>query len=105
MSEYVTVLLEALIALAVAVVIRYLIPYIKAITENQKYNTLVEIVTVAVKAAEQTVRESGQGKLKKAQVIAFMNSYLREHKIQVTEAMLDRLIEAAVRTLNTEMNK
>ena len=105
MAEYVTMFLEALICLAVAAAIRYAVPYIKMITENEKYNSLLEIVTIAVKAAEQTVTESGQGKLKKAQVTAFVRGWRTERHIEVTEARLDRLIEAAVLTMKTELNQ
>ena len=105
MAEYVTVFLEALICLAVAAAIRYAVPYIKMITESEKYSSLLEIVTIAVKAAEQTITESGQGKLKKAQVIAFVRGWLNERHITVTDAMLDRLIEAAVLTMKTELSQ
>lgn len=105
MAEYVTVFLEALICLAVAAAIRYAVPYIKMITENEKYSALLEIVTVAVRAAEQTITESGQGKLKKAQVIAFVRAWLSERNIEVTEELLDKLIESAVLTLKTELNQ
>ena len=51
---------------------------------------------------EQTIRESGQGKAKKAQVIAFVSAWLAEHDMYITEEQLDKLIEAAVFTMNKE---
>lgn len=105
MAEYVTMLFEVVISVAIVLAVRYAIPYVKALLANEEYAKVSEIVTVAVRAAEQTIRESGQGKVKKAQVIAFVSAWLNENNIHVTEDTLDRLIECAVKTLNMEMGK
>ena len=99
MNEYVTILFEILISIAIALCLKYLIPYFKALTENEKYRSLADIIDVAVNAAEQTYRESGMGKIKKAEVIAFISSWLKDHDMNVTEDTIDRLIEAAVRAM------
>ena len=105
MSELVTILFEVVISVGVVLAVRYVVPYLKALTENEKYSALIDIVAVAVNAAEQTIRESGQGKVKKAQVIAFVSSWLSDKGIEVTEDTLDRLIEAAVRSMNQETKR
>lgn len=104
MDEIVRVILEAVISILAILVARYAIPYIKAITESEKYSDLIDIVNVAVKAAEQTIRENGQGKAKKAQVIAFVLNWLSERNIYVTEDELDRLIEYAVWQMKKEVS-
>lgn len=102
MSEYTVMLLEVLISVAVVVFIRYAVPYLKALTDNEKFSALIDIIAVAVNAAEQTIRESGQGKVKKAQVLAFVSAWLEEKGMDISEDTLDRLIEAAVRAMNME---
>ena len=102
MSEYTVMLLEVLISIAVAVLVRYAVPYLKALTDNEKFSALIDIIAVAVNAAEQTIRESGQGKVKKAQVLAFVSAWLEEKGMNISEDTLDRLIEAAVRAMNME---
>lgn len=105
MSEYVTMLLEVVISVAIVLIVRYAIPYFKTLLDNEEYAKISEIVTVAVRAAEQTIRDSGQGKVKKAQVVAFVSAWLVENNIHISEDTLDKLIECAVKTLNMEMGK
>lgn len=83
-------------------IIRYLVPYLKAQIQDTKYAEMLDIVEKAVKAAEQTIRESGQGKAKKAEVISFVSNWLADNNISITEDQLDRLIEAAVYAMNKE---
>lgn len=105
MSEITMMVLEILISVGIAIAIRYTVPYIKAVTENEKYSILTDVVAIAVKAAEQTIRESGQGKVKKAQVIAFVSHWLTERNIHITEDMLDKLIESAVLSMKNELSR
>lgn len=105
MSEYTMMILEIVISVAVVITVRYIVPYIKTLMDNEEYAKIVEIVTVAVKAAEQTIREQGQGKAKKAQVIAFVSQWLSERNIYLSEDELSTIIESAVKALNMEMGK
>lgn len=105
MKDVALVILEAVLSIMVILISRYVIPYIKTMTESEKYAGLMEIVIVAVKAAEQTIRESGQGKAKKAQVLAFVSHWLEENGIHISEDELDRLIESAVYNLKIEMER
>lgn len=82
------------------IITTYLVPYLKSLVDGYKYEQLLDTVKQAVEAMEQTVKESGQGKVKKAQVIAFVTAWLNEHNIQITEKQLDVLIEAAVHVMN-----
>ena len=99
------VILEVVVAIVVILLSRYVIPYLKEITKSEKYAGLMEIVIVAVRAAEQTIRESGQGKVKKAQVVAFVTAWLNNNGLNISEDELDRLIESAVYNLKIEMEK
>lgn len=99
------VLFRVLIVVVIVVatlITRYLVPYLKAQIQDTKYEEVLDTVEKAVKAAEQKIKESGQGKVKKAQVLAFVSAWLADHNIILTEDQLDTLIEAAVWAMNNE---
>ena len=102
MHEIMIDVLMIVVSVLSALVSAYLIPYIKAKTNSEKYADLMEIIVVAVKAAEQTINGSGQGKVKKAEVLAFVSHWLAERDIHVSEAELDKLIECAVYAMKNE---
>ena len=76
------------------------IPWIKSQIHESEYAEFLDIVEKAVRKAEQTIKASGQGKIKKANVIAFITAWLNTHDIKITEEQLDTLIEAAVFSMN-----
>lgn len=84
-----------------AIVARFIVPYIKGLLSRQENQYVTEMIKVAVWAAEQTVKGSGQGEVKKEQVLIKVRAWLAERGIAITESQLDSLIEAAV----FEMNK
>lgn len=92
----ITPIIEAIGALIAAAITCFLIPYIKSKTTAEQQKEINAWVKIAVSAAEQIFNGSGRGEEKKAYVI----SWLKEHGIEVDEAELDALIEAAVYELN-----
>ena len=102
MNEYLFDALMVLVMVLASIITRYLVPYFKTQIQNSEYAALLDIVSQAVLAAEQTMRDKGQGKSKKAHVVAFVSDWLEEHGIEITEDQLDRLIEAAVYTMNRD---
>lgn len=105
MNEITFNVLKIVVTLCSVLITYYLVPYIKNKIAESKYKQLVDTIEKAVKAAEQTIKESGQGKVKKAQVLAFVSHWLSEKGIHITEEQLDKLIEACVLNLKLEMNK
>ena len=103
--EILVAVVVAIVSICVTLVTKVLIPYFKAQTWAIQYEELVDTVRQAVEAFEQTIRESGQGKAKKAQVLAFVSNWLIEKGINITEQQLDILIEAAVKTMNDKDKK
>ena len=95
-------ILKLVVSVSFALITVYLIPLIKNFIASEKYKDLVSIVKVAVLAAEQTIG-SGQGKFKKAEVIAFVSSYMSEHGFVISEDQLSQLLEAAVFEMNKEI--
>lgn len=73
-----------------------LIPYLRQKNLQNKADNILSAVEIAVKAAEQIYRESGQGNLKKMYVI----QYLKDKGVKLTEDELDAMIESAVLELN-----
>lgn len=102
MNDMTFMILKMVISITTALVTVYLIPFIKSQTKTKQQEELLTIIDIAVKAAEQTIHDPKSGSIKKAEVITFVTSWLNEHNIKITEDQLDKLIEAAVYTMNTE---
>lgn len=98
-------ILKIVVSVVTALVAYYAIPYIKRRIESDKYNELLEMINVAVQAAEQSVKGKGMGALKKENVTTFIKSWLAQVGLDITDEQLSQLIEAAVFELNKEKNK
>ena len=85
----------AISACAILVTI-YACPYLYQLRNNERYSQLVDLVGVAVRAAEQTIKASGQGAVKKERVMDFIREYLGERGTSITWEQLSELVEAAV---------
>ena len=95
-------LLKIVVSIVCALIALYLVPYLKNKIADDKYAQLMLMVTTAVQAAEQTIG-TGQGKLKKAEVIAFVSDWMSKNGIVISEDQLSQLIESAVFTMNLEI--
>ena len=95
-------ILKIIFSICVALVTAYLIPYIKSMCEDKKYKALVDMVAVAVRAAEQTFRQSGMGAQKKEEVVDFISEYMTTHGLSISSYQLDQLIECAVYQMKKE---
>ena len=95
MSEITFIILKIVVSVCAALITAYAIPYIKTVSSDKKYKNLVDMVTVAVLAAEQTIG-AGQGAAKKSEVIDFVTRWMEDHGIYISQEQLSQLIEAAV---------
>ena len=102
MNDITFSILKITVSVVAALLSYYLIPLIKAKIEAIKSTELRKTVKEAVRAAEQTLHAPGQGVAKKADVVAFVSEWLTEHGIKITEDQLDKLIEAAVFSMNNK---
>lgn len=102
MREICMTLLEIVIMVCMALIVRYVVPYVKTLAESTLDKRVYDKVVIAVKAAEQVFKDHGLGKTKKADVLAFVNSWLKRKHIEITEAELDKFVEAAVFALNNK---
>lgn len=101
MNDFTFNLLKIVVSLATVLVTTQLIPFIRLKIADSKYEKLLEMVEIAVRAAEQTIG-SGQGKLKKEEVITFVTEWMVNHGVNITQEQLGQLIEAAVYQLKNE---
>lgn len=103
MHDYVIDILVFVIMVLGIILTKNIIPYIKTLIKTSNYAELFDIVEVAVKAAEQKFQAPKQGKIKKAEVYNFVSHWLEEKGIHISEDEIDRLIEAAVFSMNLEV--
>lgn len=103
MNELTFHLLKITISVCIAVVTYYIVPLIKEKIQDAKYRKLLNVIKVAVDAAEQTIKEPGMGKVKKEQVVEFVYTWAISHKIEITAEQLDNLIEHFVYEINQSM--
>jgi len=91
-----TPIAEAVIALVLALITAFVIPYIRSKTTLSQQAKLQSLVTIAVKAAEQIFTGTGLGEKKKAYVL----QWLKDRGVTVNMDKLDAMIESAVYELN-----
>lgn len=101
MNDITFMILKLVISVATAIVTAYLIPFLKSQTKTRQQEEILQMVNIAVRAAEQSL---ANGKVKKTDVITFVTTWLEERGIKITDEQLDKLIEAAVYSMNNESN-
>lgn len=92
----ITPIIEAVIALAAAIITAVVIPYIRSRTTASQQQEIAAWVKIAVTAAEQIYTGTGMGKTKKE----YVTVWLQEHGITVDADKLDAMIESAVYEIN-----
>lgn len=100
MSELTFELLRIVIMVAIAVIVRYFIPWAKDQIEQSEYNQIIKDIYFFVRSVEQTMTDPGSGAAKKASVVEMITRSLKnKHFLKLTEQQIDELIEAAVYVL------
>lgn len=102
MNEVAFEILKAAIMLAIVLLARYAVPYVRLLVEDAKYAWLVKWVELSVKSAEQTILGNKTGAEKKAVVTEFIKDLLIKKNISISDEQLDTLIESAVYIMNKE---
>ena len=95
-------ILKIVVSVSTAFIAAYLIPLIREKLSDARYSKLIEIIEVAIRAAEQTITGTGMGHYKKDEVLAFVTAWMLKHGVTISEEQLDQLIEAAVYNLKQE---
>lgn len=102
MEDITMMILKIVVSVCAALITVYVVPYLKTLRQDKRYASLMDMVEIAVKAAEQTIKEPGQGDYKKAEVIAFVSDWMNDHGIKISKDELSQLIEAAVFAMKEE---
>jgi hypothetical protein len=89
-------LFDAILVVLGIVFTRYLLPWAKAKMGEAKFNEIYNKVETAVTAAEKVYEASGMGPEKRKYVL----EYLRKKGVDVTDADIDIMIEAACKALD-----
>ena len=89
-------LLIMILALAIT---RYVVPWIKAKTDNELLSTIIDWTMQAVLAAEQS-HQAETGPERKRIVVRFIRQVLEQKNITLSDEEIDTMIEAAVRQMN-----
>lgn len=97
MTVDITAIINAVIALAAAVITAFVIPWIKSRTTAQQREDLISWVKIAVSAAEQIYKGDKRGAEKKQYVLDFLES----NGLTFDEEVVNAAIEAAVKQLNS----
>lgn len=97
-------ILKLTIMIVAALITRYVIPWLKAKTENETMHQLIDLASQAVLAAEQ-VHNSATGAERKLIVTRFIKEILIQKNISISDEEIDTLIEAAVKQMNMAYGK
>lgn len=79
----------------------YVLPWIKEKKNQIKDNRIMAIVDTAVRAAEQTMKDS-IGLDKRAEVLEFVYNWLRSNGYTIDVDVIRKYLEASVFTMNQE---
>lgn len=96
MDELTFAVLKIVISVCAALITAYVIPYIKTLKDDARYAKVIDMIRVAVAAAEQTITNPKSGRIKKEKVVGFIKDWLANQNLDITDGQLDELIEAAV---------
>lgn len=102
MNELTFDLLKIVISVCAAIITVYAVPYLKTLKEDRRYAQILDMVDVAVRAAEQTIKGAGKGMEKKKAVENVLYAWLLERGIEITPEQLNNLIECCVYQLKQE---
>lgn len=103
MNDIAFAILKIVVSVAVTLITTFVIPYIKNKLKEDKYAQLLDIIAVAVNAAEQTIKGDKVGPERKAEVLRFVSEWMTQHGIKIDAEQLNQLIESAVFEMKKEV--
>lgn len=103
MNEIIFEIIKVVVMVAVLVVTRYLVPWLKEKIGADKLATVDKWARYAVLKAQQVLWEQG-GQDRKAYVTEFLKEILIAKNIALSDEQLDVLIEAAVKQMKIAEN-
>ncbi|MCX4340968.1 MAG: phage holin [Lachnospiraceae bacterium] len=101
MNDFVMEILKVIVMLAVILVTRYLVPWIRAKIGAEQLEEVKTWVNAAVLMAQQ-VYDAKPGAERKAIVVDMIRKMLTKKNIDISAEQLDTLIEAAVKAMKMQ---
>lgn len=105
MNDIIFEIIRSLMVIAIMVLVRYAVPYMKTKIKNSDLNWIYDWAVYAVEAAEQTITGSGRGAFKKQTVKDFLTKVSKDAGITLSDAQIENLIESAVYAMKQEDSK
>lgn len=102
MNDTIQVIVRFVFLAAFLLISGIVLPYIKTLKDFKEMDLITKTINMAVKAAEQTIKGSGKGQLKKAEVKEVVNAWLSKVGITVSDELIDVIIEDAVYVMNSK---
>lgn len=99
-SEVTLIVVRIVFAVLSLVITYYVLPFINELTEKYKNEKFENFVSDSVRAAEQIINGSGKGAIKKERVLKEVSKWAKDHNIDISEEVIDVLIESLVYTMN-----
>ena len=99
MRDIIMELLKLTIMIVAMLITRYVIPWLKAKTQNDTMSVLIDWTMQAVLAAEQ-VHQTQSGAERKVIVTKFIKELLAQKHLALSDEEIDVMIEAAVKQMN-----
>lgn len=99
-TEIIVLITKIIFAIIGVILTKVVVPVIKQWYENNVREDIKAVIKEAVEAAEQTVKGSGKGIIKKDKVLKTVSDWIKSKGYNVDDELLDDLIEAAVYGLN-----
>jgi hypothetical protein len=94
MEETLFTVLKYVVGVLAIVVFRYFIPFVSLKLKDAKYAGLVDFVQTCINAAESVYKFiEKSGDQKKVYVVDRIKEYVKEHKINISDAQIDVLIQ------------
>ena len=101
MNDVTFIILKIVVSVCAALITVYVIPYLKTLRQDKRYASLLEMIEVAVRAAEQSLKNE-TGDFKKSEVVSFVCHWLETNGVKIDMEQLDKLIECAVYQMKQE---
>lgn len=93
MNDFTFQILKIVVSVCAALVTAFVVPYLKTLRNDARYAQMIDMIQVAVTAAEQTMQG---GAVKKEYVVEFVRDWLAKQGVEIEYSQLDALIESAV---------
>lgn len=99
-SEVTSIVVKLIFAVLTTAITYYVIPFITELTEKYKNERFENFVSDSVFAAEQVIKGSGKGAIRKEKVLKAASEWLKKYNIDISEEELDTMIESVVFAMN-----